>query len=305
MKKYLLAAASSLILAGSGAVWAADATVIVSGGSAPGSTTYTLNSLTMDANGNVTLSVTATGGGGNPPPTPTTKTLTVNQPANGVIRLNGNTAPATSSYTCTTGVDCPTVTLTAEPASGYTISSWSGAACGTSATCTVTMNSSVAIGVNLTQSNPGIPGNCPSVAGVRVIETPLTSAQFARIPAGYAPSPNEIFAFKMTTPNDSSSKIGGVSIAVGGLASSNNWVVFSECPGDIDSSNKAVSCYRYVIEAGTLNYAVNRPDLANRPQYCPLQSGKTYYVNVAKRTSSTSATTCTSPTSCSFYFSGY
>lgn len=313
MKKYLLAAISSLALVASSSTWAADATITVSGGSSPGTATYTLNSLMVDANGNITLSVTASGGGTgnpdpNPNPTPTTKTLTIGQPsAGGQISVSGSGLTingSTATVTCTTGVDCPQVTATLTVQSGYNAGSWGGLCSGSAAnTCTFVLGASGAISATTTVANPTIPGNCPTPNGeVVTVNTPMSGASFPQALAGYSPNPTDIYAFKVTVPTGTTQKIGQFALAYGG--NSGSLLVVSECPGDIETSGKGPGCYGYVVQASNLYYAVNRPDLANRPLYCALTPGKTYYVNVAKRESPTSPVNCTSPATCKFYFSG-
>lgn len=75
-----------------------------------------------------------------------TLSITVSPAAGGTVTAN----PNASSYTAGT-----LVTLTATPASGYTFSGWSGAASGTSATTSVTVNSNIAVSANFTANNGG------------------------------------------------------------------------------------------------------------------------------------------------------
>ncbi|ACU57585.1 InlB B-repeat-containing protein [Chitinophaga pinensis] len=72
--------------------------------------------------------------------------ITASPSAGGTVTAS----PNASSYTAGT-----VVTLTAAAASGYTFSGWSGAASGTSATTTVTMNSNQVVTANFTANNGG------------------------------------------------------------------------------------------------------------------------------------------------------
>jgi uncharacterized repeat protein (TIGR02543 family) len=79
-----------------------------------------------------------------------TLSITASPAAGGTVTAN----PNASSYTAGT-----VVTLTATPASGYTFSGWSGAASGTSATTTVTVNSNLSVTASFTANNGGGGGN--------------------------------------------------------------------------------------------------------------------------------------------------
>lgn len=73
-------------------------------------------------------------------------TVTVSPAAGGIV----NRSPNAASYAPGT-----VVTLTAVPASGYTFTGWSGAASGTSATATVTMNASLSVTAAFTGTSTG------------------------------------------------------------------------------------------------------------------------------------------------------
>ncbi|SFD21031.1 Por secretion system C-terminal sorting domain-containing protein [Chitinophaga sp. CF118] len=75
-----------------------------------------------------------------------TLTLTASPAAGGTITAS----PSASSYTSGT-----VVTLTASPASGYTFTSWSGAASGTSTTATVTVTSNISVTATFTGTSTG------------------------------------------------------------------------------------------------------------------------------------------------------
>jgi uncharacterized repeat protein (TIGR02543 family) len=110
------------------------------GWSGGASGTSTTTSVTMNANTSVTANFTSSTG--------TTYTLTtaVSPTGGGTITRS----PDATSYTAGT-----VVTLAATPASGYTFSSWSGGASGTSATTTVTMNANTSVTANFTTSSSG------------------------------------------------------------------------------------------------------------------------------------------------------
>ncbi|BAV05305.1 Listeria/Bacterioides repeat-containing protein/Por secretion system C-terminal sorting domain-containing protein [Filimonas lacunae] len=87
----------------------------------------------------------STGGGGT---TPVTYTLTTTaSPSNGGTITR---SPDSASYT-----SGRTVTLTATPASGYTFSSWSGGASGTSATVSVVVTANTSVTANFTATSTG------------------------------------------------------------------------------------------------------------------------------------------------------
>jgi pectate disaccharide-lyase len=102
--------------------------------------TSTSITVTMTANRTVTANFTNSTG------TTYTLTTTANPSAGGTI---------TRSPNATTYAAGTVVTLTATPASGYTFSSWSGGASGTSATTTVTMNANTSVTANFTSSGTG------------------------------------------------------------------------------------------------------------------------------------------------------
>ena len=96
--------------------------------------------VTMTANRTVTANFTTSTG------TTYTLTTTASPAAGGTI----SRSPDAASYAAGT-----VVTLTATPASGYTFSSWSGGASGTSATTTVTVNANTSVTANFTTSGTG------------------------------------------------------------------------------------------------------------------------------------------------------
>lgn len=107
-----------------------------------GDVTGTAASVTVTMNSNKTVTANFTNGSG----TTYTLTTTASPSAGGTITRS----PNASTYAAGT-----VVTLTATPASGYTFSSWSGGASGTSATTTVTMNANTSATANFTTSPGG------------------------------------------------------------------------------------------------------------------------------------------------------
>lgn len=112
--------------------------------------------------------------------TPSMYTLTVNSSpsAGGSITKS----PNSSTYSAGT-----VVTLTAQAASGYVFSGWSGAASGTSATATVTMNSNLTVTATFTSTNnPGTitlnatAGNAQVVLNWTVTNITLTGQEVYR-----------------------------------------------------------------------------------------------------------------------------
>jgi uncharacterized repeat protein (TIGR02543 family) len=96
--------------------------------------------ITMNSNKTVTANFTTSTG------TSYTLSTTVSPTGGGAITRS----PDAASYAAGT-----VVTLTATPASGYTFSSWSGGASGTSATTSVTMNANTSVTANFTTSSGG------------------------------------------------------------------------------------------------------------------------------------------------------
>ncbi len=91
-----------------------------------------------------------------PPVIQHTLTLSKNIMAGGTVTsspygINCGTTCSTQSASFASGT---TITLTATPATGYTFTGWSGACTGTSATCTVTMNSNQSVTANFVRVQP-------------------------------------------------------------------------------------------------------------------------------------------------------
>jgi hypothetical protein len=103
----------------------------------------TSNTFTMNGNVTVTAVFEAVS------VTPTDYTLTINQPANG----GTITGAETGSYTAGTSI-----TLTANPAAGYTFSEWTGSLSGTTNPNTFTLSSNMTVNATFTsqQTNCGI-----------------------------------------------------------------------------------------------------------------------------------------------------
>ena len=144
--------------------------------SAGGTVTRSPNATTYASGTVVTLTAAANSGytftGWTGDVTSSSSSVTVTMTANRIVTANFTTSTGTT-YTLTTTAS-PTaggtisrspdaasyaagtvVTLTATPAAGYTFSSWSGGASGTSATTTVTMNANVSVTANFTTSSGG------------------------------------------------------------------------------------------------------------------------------------------------------
>ncbi|THU39870.1 T9SS type A sorting domain-containing protein [Niastella caeni] len=107
-----------------------------------GDVSGTSTSINVTMNGNRTVAANFTTSTG----TTYTLTTTVSPGAGGTITRS----PNATSYAAGT-----VVTLTASPSSGYTFSSWSGGASGTSTTTSVTMNANTSVTANFTTSNSG------------------------------------------------------------------------------------------------------------------------------------------------------
>lgn len=88
----------------------------------------------------------SSGGGTTTPPARDTLTTTVSPSGGGTITRS----PDSASYVAGT-----TVTLTAHPATGFAFSNWGGAASGTSATTTVTLNSNATVTATFTAVSTG------------------------------------------------------------------------------------------------------------------------------------------------------
>jgi pectate lyase len=99
-------------------------------------------SITMDANKTVTANFTQS------QTTTYTLTTTVSPSAGGTVTRS----PDATSYAAGS-----TVTLTASPSSGYSFSSWSGAASGTTSSITITMDANKTVTANFSQSGGSSP----------------------------------------------------------------------------------------------------------------------------------------------------
>jgi hypothetical protein len=105
------------------------------------------------------------------------KSLTVNDGAGGSVTSNPGGIACSSGTTCTANYASGTsVTLAAQPSSGYAFGQWSGACSGNALTCTVALNSSVAVGASFTSVTPT--SSAPLVMYTDALSGPVTGGEY-------------------------------------------------------------------------------------------------------------------------------
>jgi hypothetical protein len=133
------------------------------------------------------------------------------------------------------------------------------------------------------------------------VDTKLPTTAFARV--GYRPDPNQVHAFKLVVPTGI--RYGSASATVQTGSKSAKLLVISETPGDTrtDPAINPRGCVAQGTESSRVNFVTNKPD-ASDLVYCKLTAGKTYYINASSASKYGSGLTCTSASSCAFYFEG-
>jgi hypothetical protein len=288
MKSRFLLILLAALYTGAGA-HAATVAVSIDGQAA---TTYTLNGLSIDGNGNANVSATTIGeGGGETPPPVTPYTLTYTAGSGGSIT-------GTAFQTVSAGGSGTAVTATAS--SGYTFASWSDGLTTASRTdSNVQANLSVTANFSVVVS-----GNCPTPgSNVQIIDTKVTTGSPTVIfpKTDYTSlAPSTIQAFKFTTPSDTSKVYSGQASSARMTGSpSAKLVVVSECPGDVRVDDKPYYCGIYGYEGSSVYTVVNVPPTTRA---CVLQPGKVYYANMVAQNRDTvgsSTYTCSNALTCS------
>ena len=286
MKRFALCA--TLGLAVTSPLLAASLDVIIGGGQA---TTYQLESIAVDANGNVIVRG-ASGSGG----TTNGYTLTVSA-VNGTY--SRSPAPPSGGYTAGTQVQ-----VTASPNTGYSFTSWTGCDSVNANVCSVTMTANKSVSATFTSTGGGTGGGdgagCTSSSTLTCVDTKLPSSPFSRV--AYKPDPEMVYAFKVTAPTGAYYGSGTATRQVG--ADSAKLIVISETPGDVTTTGKSYGCVAQGTESTRINFAINQPS-ASTFIYCPMTAGKTYYINVSSYSKwNPGSLTCNSSSSCGFYFEG-
>lgn len=143
------------------------------------------------------------------------------------------------------------------------------------------------------------PTACVSTGKLTCVNTALPARAQSRLP--YRPAADQVFAFRIDTPAGGR-YLSSVSATVQTGSRAAKLLVISETPGDVSTAGKPGACARQGNEVTTLNLAINRADV-HPSLYCHLEAGKTYYVNAASTTRAGKAT-CSTASSCGFYFEG-
>lgn len=284
MKRFALCA--TLGLAATSPLLAASLNVIIGGVQ---TTTYQLESLTVDANGNVTVHG-ASGSGGET----SGYTLTVSG-SNGTF--SRSLAQPSGGYTAGTQVQ-----VTASPNTGYSFTSWTGCDSANANVCSVTMTANKSVSATFTSTGGGTGGGtvtgCTPSSTLTCVDTQLPQSPFSRV--AYKPDPKMVYAYKVAAPTGE--YYGSASATRQTSSNSAKLVVISETPGDISTTDKAYGCVAQGTESTRINFAINKPS-ASTFIYCPMTAGKTYYINVSSYSKwNPGSLTCDSSSNCGFYF---
>jgi hypothetical protein len=256
----LLALASTLALAG---------TVTVNGDDCGTQT----GSVQIAPNGDVTINTDddlcglnrGSGGGGGGDPDPVTQhTLTVNSPSNGTIVDATSGVSINCGSTCSDDIDeGTTVTLVANPDSGYDFDGWSGGGCSGTGNCQVTMNGDVS-GISASFSPQVVSGDCPS-APSSIRSYPTTAGVVSL-------SGTEIAIYRLPAGSSGVNRT-----AITASSNGSRMVTITECPGDIDYFDIDSACRDEGFE--TTNLGWNSSGANGR---CDT-NGATRYLNIAFR----------------------
>lgn len=147
-----------------------------------------------------------------------------------------------------------------------------------------------------------IPKNsfCVASATLKCVNTNLMQASQPRL--SYKPDPSAIYAFKISTPATKELKFKRV-IATGmSGARASKLLVVSKIPGDTSIEGKDMGCFRQATESTSIELIIN-PKISNRNLQCVLEPNTIYYINASSRDFKGNLT-CTSTSSCGFYFEG-
>lgn len=110
-----------------------------------------------------------------------------------------------------------------------------------------------------------------------------------------------VYAFKVTTPVSGTYFNRVIATGMSGTRSSKLLVV-SKVPGDVSLEGKDIGCYRLATESTSVQLAVNNTS-ANKYLNCRLEPNTVYYVNAAS-VDFQGKPTCSSTSTCGFYFEG-
>lgn len=271
MKSRFLLILLAALYAGAGA-YAATVAVSIDGQAA---TTYTLNGLSIDGNGNANVSATTISEGGGETPPPVTA-YNLNYTAG-----TGGTISGTYFQTVAEGGSGTTVTAVAN--TGYAFASWSDGVTTASRTDT---NVQAAISVTANFSVV-VSGNCPTPASnVQIVETGVQGATFPQTTYSNL-TPSSLQAFKFVYTGQA---IGVASSTATSTTPTARMVVVSECPGQILNTGMDAACTRYSVDKSSVRTAAGYPT-ADPRTYCRLEIGKTYYANMFAQKYDTIGTT--------------
>jgi len=276
------------------AVHAAAVTVIVDGRSVGNLQTFTFQ--------DEVLNITTTDGATDPgDPDPDQYRLTVTKSGSGIV--TSNPARINCGSTCSSNFNQgQTVTLTAQPQSGWRFTGWSGCASASNQNCTVTMSQARTVTATFTQETAG--NGCPDFPNTTEFETPLMQQRFNRTGV-LRPAPNDVYAFKITAP--SSNANARFSATATSASPAAKLLSVSQCPGDVGRDfNDGIrgACWNISGEATSLTLTTNQS--ADPRFWCILQPGRNYYINASSNAGiDTTTKTCTSSDRCSFYAEGF
>ncbi|WP_162860633.1 InlB B-repeat-containing protein [Pseudothauera hydrothermalis] len=223
------------------------------------------------------------------------RTLGVSAGANGTVSVGAQTVAAGASQNLTFDHGSAVV-LTANPASGYQFSSWSGACAGQGATCNLTLTADVTTAASFSPATASACGPTPS--NVNIINTQVVGTNFTRTTISPA-TPQEIQAFRFTTSAGPGGGVADLARLTGSVGQ--RTVVISQCPGDISTTGKSGGCYASAYDTVSRSFVVGYPNLSPS-RYCHLEPNTTYYVNVTNQVLNGSSPTCTTSSNCRYNF---
>jgi len=279
------------------AVHAAAVTVIVDGRSVGNLQTFTFQ--------DEVLNITTTDGATDPgDPDPDQYRLTVTKSGSGIV--TSNPAGINCGSTCSSNFNQgQTVTLTAQPQSGWRFTGWSGCTSVSNQNCTVTMSQARTVTATFTQETSGDGNNCPNFSNVVRIDTPLMASRYNR--QIQRPNPNDIFAYEFVALSNAQASF---DVFITSSSRFGKFLSVSECAGDVKQTVEAAkpqgACWGVSPEGATLTLSTDPS--ADQRFYCILVPGKTYYFNVSSDLTidpNDNRKSCTTTDNCSFYAEGF
>ena len=260
-------------------------------------TTYQLQSMNVQGDGNITVTTTGTAQA-----PVTTGSVAVNISGTGSVTsepagINCSSGTGTCSYSFTQGSQ---VVLRSTIAA----TSWSG--CTPSAdnlSCTISsvtssQQVSATFPTTTTPPAPTSPDGCPAVDSNLVIVKDLGLLNKGFSTVKYDLGKNQIMSFKLSTVAEL--RKGAFNIAYTTTNPATKIITVSTCPGDVNVSALPAACVAQGYETAKARYSTYEPPLSYE---CNLDPNKTYYVNVKSATKADPNTSTCSATNCPFFFS--